>query len=63
MEGKYGYFNDKVNDKYVEGLYSHIKLKLLKEKITTIINIPKDDFKCLNEKIAKNAFKSRTFHL
>ena len=47
----------------MEGLYSHIKLKLLKEKITTIINIPKDDFKCLNEKIPKNAFKSRTFHL
>ena len=59
QEGKHGYFCDKVNDEYVEGLYSYIDLKLLNEKITTNINFPKDDFKSPDEKIAKNAFKSR----
>ena len=31
----------------------------MNEKITTNINFPKDDFKSPDEKIAKNAFKSR----
>lgn len=55
QEEKHGYFCDKVNGKYVEGLYSYIDLKILNEKITTNINFPKDDFKNPNEKIAKNA--------
>ena len=62
QEGKHGYFCDKVNDEYVEGLYSYIDLKLLNEKITININFPKDDFKSPDEKIAKNAFKSRALN-
>ena len=59
---KRSYFYDKVNDEYIEGLYLYIDLKLLNEKITTNINFPKDDFKSPNEKIAKNAFKSRALN-
>ena len=62
-DGKCGYCCYKINNKYVEGLYNIVDLHLLKEKITSDINFPKDDFMNPDSNIARNAFKSRTLSL
>ena len=58
-EGKYGYFCDKKNDYYLEGIFSIVDLDLLNEKISSDENFPKDNLMCPDENIARNAFKSR----
>ena len=63
QDEKYGYYCEKKNNQYIEGLYAIVDLKLLEEKITSDINFPKDDFKNPNDDIARNAFKSRALSL
>ena len=62
-DGKCGYCCYKINNQYVEGLYNIVDLHLLKEKITSDINFPKDDFMNPDSNIARNAFKSRALSL
>ena len=63
LEEKYGYYCNKINNKYIEGLYAIVELKLLEEKIISDSNFPKDDFNNPDENIARNAFKSRALSL
>ncbi len=63
LNDKYGYYCNKENNKYIEGLYSVVDLNLLEEKIISDTNFPKDDFNAPDENIARNAFKSRALSL
>ena len=61
QDNKVGYFCflHKYRNKYFEGIYSHIDLNFLYEKVVSDENFPADNIFDPDETIAKNAFKSR----